>query len=103
MFKQGKKGSVFLQGWFIFLFFIHISIHYSLSHYWQNQVVMAYQDAKNTMNEHIKVIQDLRQKAQECILENECDTQTSTTSRFHYWIRFDLTHYNVVEIIITKH
>lgn len=103
MSTKSKKGSVFLQGWVVFMLFIHVSIQYSLSHYWQNQALISLQDAKNTVNEHIKVIQDLRQIAQKCTQEDECETQTSTTSRFHYWIRFDTTHYNVVEIIITKH
>ncbi len=102
MFTKSKKGSVFLQGWFVFLLFINIGVQYNLSLYWQNQVSMSFDEAQKSVEEHIKVIQQLRQQAQACTLEKGCESQTMASNRFHYSIQFDLTHYNVVEIIITK-
>lgn len=102
MLVKNKKGSVFLQGWFVFLLFMSVGIQFSLSFYWQNQVSISYDEARNAINEHIKVIQLLRHQAQTCTSDFECETQTITSALFRYFVRFDMTNYNVVEIIISK-
>lgn len=104
MLKNRKKGSVFLQGWIVFLLFLGFYNHYQNQGWWQNKATIEFNRAKEVMLQHISVIEDLRSNAKDCdLLIEECQIQRFETNQFSYVIKFDLQNYHVIEINIINH
>lgn len=104
MLRNRKKGSVFLQGWFVFLLFLAFYNHYQNQVWWRNAATIEFNYAKEVMLQHISVIETLRNNAKACDQTTQtCQIQRFETNKFKYEIEFDLQNYHVIVINIINH
>lgn len=103
MSNKSKKGSVFIQGWFVFLYFIMMAHQYQLNRYYYTQALQSLTKAKQVMHQHVMIIEQLRQNTLLCNHDDiECFTQEIEMEPFHYFIQFNTETRHVIEIIITN-
>jgi hypothetical protein len=104
MFRKSKEGSVIIQGWFVFLVFCVLVNRAQLNRFYYLQAQQELKRAQEIIEEHNKIIEMMRQKTYRCELSDEtCFTQSYSSSRFLYQIKFDQQTRHVIEILITKH
>ena len=104
MLKNRKKGSVFIQSWFVFLLFLVMYNHYQTQIWWRNKATIEFKQAQETIFQHIEAIELLRNRLESCIETLEdCHIQHLKTKNFKYEIEFDLQNYQVLEIKIFNH
>lgn len=104
MLKNKKKGSVFLQSWFVFLLFLVMYNHYQTQIWWRNKATIEFKQAKETILQHIETIELLRNRLEACIEPlDDCRVQHLNTRNFKYEVEFDLQNYQVIEIKVLNH
>lgn len=104
MLRNRKRGSVLLQGWFVFLLFLSYYNHYQNQIWWRNKATIEFNKAKEVVSQHISIIEALRSKVKTCDQSiHECQFQRFESNQFKYQIQFDLENYQVIEINIINH
>lgn len=104
MLENRKKASVFLQSWFVFLLFLVFYNHYQTQVWWKNKATLEFNLAKETILQHIQIIEMLRSYLNECKeTTDDCHFQHFETMNFKYEIEFDLQNHQVIEINIINH
>jgi hypothetical protein len=104
MLENRKRASVFLQSWFVFLLFLVFYNHYQTQVWWRNKATEEFTLAKETIQQHIEVIEMLRSNLITCRgVEEDCHVQYFETNELIYEVTFDLQNDQVIEINITNH
>lgn len=104
MLENRKKASVFLQSWFVFLLFLVFYNHYQTQIWWRNKATLEFNLAKETILQHIQIIEILRSDMIDCkVLTYDCHIQRFETKNFKYEVEFDPQNNQVIEINIINH
>jgi hypothetical protein len=104
MLKANRKGSVFIQGWFVFLLFVSIVNQAVINRYYYDQAKYSLIEAKEVIEAHNQIIEQCRTLTQTCDKKDEmCFIQQTQSKRFNYLIKFDPETLHVIEILITNH